>query len=307
MHLLARWAARQHATPPVILTVDHGLAAGSADRAATVLDAAQALGLTAYCLTWQGEKPEGDIEAAARQARYRLMGDWCQAHHLSALYLAHTEDDQAETFLLRLARGSGLDGLSAMQMIAPWPVPGYAKLNLIRPLLQTGRAFLRQWLRAQNITWFEDPMNADSRFARVRLRQAWAALEQAGLDKPRIAAAARHLGRARQALDLQVEHYLARHSRTDGQSIILDGSALQNAPREIALRLVAELLRRISAAPYRPRFDSLSSLLDDLLSAAPLRGRTLQGCRIGKAPKGKAFFGPHSLAFSPEPARKNKS
>src|SRR5689334_5885658 len=117
MHLLAAWARRRKRQAPAIVTVDHGLRAGSAGDARKVARWAKAAGLKPHALRWEGPHPNSDVEAQARQARYRLMGEWTRAHDITALYIAHTLDDQAETFLLRLIRGSGLDGLAAMRTV----------------------------------------------------------------------------------------------------------------------------------------------------------------------------------------------
>jgi len=302
MHLLADWAAAQNRPPPIVLTVDHGLAPGSRQRARAVIDAARALKLEATLLAWKGDKPLSDVEAAARQARYRLMGDWCRKHAIKALYIAHTEDDQAETFLLRLARGSGLDGLCAMRPAAPWPVPGFEELSLLRPLLGMTRADLRQSLTARGIGWQEDPMNADTRFARIRLRQLRPALEEAGLSAARIAAAAKHLSRARDALELQTAQLLAAATRRDGQNLLIDRAALKSAPRELGLRALADLLKGEGKQVYRPRFEQLEALYD-ALEDTKFRARTLHGCRLGPAPRRSAAFGAGTLMLAPEQGR----
>ncbi len=141
MHLAARWAKRLLIPPALhVLTVDHGLHPESAAVAASVYEKAAALGLPCTVLRWEGEKPATGIEEAARQARYALMADWCRAHE-AALVTAHTLDDQAETLLMRLARGSGLDGLAAMRPRGH--VPGAPDVPLLRPLLSVSRARLR--------------------------------------------------------------------------------------------------------------------------------------------------------------------
>ena len=114
MHLAADWSKRHGVTSPVVLTVDHGLRAQSASDATKVANWAEDLGLKAAVLVWQGAKPRAGIEQHARNARYSLLGEWCITHRIPYLLLGHTRDDQAETFLMRLARGSGIDGLSAM-------------------------------------------------------------------------------------------------------------------------------------------------------------------------------------------------
>ena len=159
MHLLADWAKARKLKAPVVLTVDHGLRKTSAKDARQVAAWAKAAGLPVHVLTWRGAKPKSGIEAAAREARYRLMGDWLRSTSISSLYVGHTLDDQAETFLLRLARGSGLDGLCAMRRLAPWPVAGFCELSVARPLLGVTRAELRAYLKARGQAWLDDPMN----------------------------------------------------------------------------------------------------------------------------------------------------
>ena len=154
--LLADWAAETERPPPIGLTVDHGLQPGSKRVAQQVIARAKRHGLTTHLLCWTGRKPTADIEAAARDARYRLTGNWCQANGVRSLYVAHSQDDQAETFLLRLIRGSGVDGLAAMAAAAPFPAPNRENLRLARPLLSVSRAKLRGFLINRGETWFED-------------------------------------------------------------------------------------------------------------------------------------------------------
>ncbi|MCP5412979.1 MAG: tRNA lysidine(34) synthetase TilS [Alphaproteobacteria bacterium] len=184
MHLAASHAAAAKSPAPIMLTVDHGLRKGSAGDARKVAGWAKALGLKAHVLTWRGDKPKRGIEAAAREARYRLMGAWMVKQGAAALCVGHTQDDQAETFLLRLARGSGVDGLSAMGALSRWPVAGFAGLAVVRPLLDRSRAELRAYLAAAGQDWLDDPMNDDPAFDRVRLRALAPALAEAGLTAP---------------------------------------------------------------------------------------------------------------------------
>ncbi len=304
MHLAARWAKKNRKAPPVILTVDHGLRAGSASEARKVKAVARKLGLAAHILAWKSAKPRGDIEAAARAARYRLMGAWCAKNGIAALYVGHTEDDQAETFLLRLARGSGLDGLTAMRACAPFPDPAFSGIRLARPLLELNRADLRAWLIAAGQGWSEDPMNGEARFARVRMRGALAALEEAGLSRGRICDAARHLLRAREALEMVTDAVLLRCCHAEKELVALDALALAAAPREVGLRALATTLMRVSGQAYRPRFEALERLFDRLGSRELGGGCTLHGCRIAPAPGRQAFFGPGTVLIRPEVPRK---
>lgn len=300
MLLLRDWAMRARLPPPHVLTVDHGLRPQSENDARFVAKSARALKLKATILVWDGAKPDSDIEAQARDARYRLMGQWCRDNRIGALYVAHTLEEQAETFLLRLARGSGLDGLSAMRPVSQFPLPGFHDLALVRPLLGFTRNGLRKFLEIRQLGWREDPMNTDPRFARSRLRAVWPTLEKAGLTAARIAAAANHLARAREALDAATSDLLAKASRMEGGTLLLDAAALCAAPREIGLRALAKALTDVSGRSYRPRFERLESLYDQLAKKGAGPARTLHGCRVGRAPKRLALFGPQTLILGKE-------
>jgi tRNA(Ile)-lysidine synthase len=304
MHLLARWAKKARKPAPVVVTVDHGLRDDSAKDARQVLRWAKALGLQAKALRWAGPRPTADIEAAARDARYRLMGDWARRAERGALYVAHTGDDQAETFLLRLARGSGLDGLSAMRPLASYPVRGFQDLVVVRPLLSLPRDDLRAHLSGNGHPWLEDPMNGEDRFARVRLRKLLPALEEVGLTRARMAGAAVHLARAREALDAVTEAVLLRAARSEASGVHIDAAALTSAPREIALRAFAQLLMTVSGQPYRPRFERLERLFDAIRDNTLGGGATLHGCRVFLAPAGRGAFGPGTVFLAPEAGRK---
>jgi tRNA(Ile)-lysidine synthase len=312
MHLLRAFAAKNRLAAPTVLSVDHGLRKASAGDARQVAAWAKQAGLTAKVLTWRGKKPANGIEAAAREARYRLMGAWLVQHRIATLFVGHTQDDQAETFLLRLARGSGLDGLAGMHGRAPWPVPGFPELSLARPLLDFGREQLRAYLKAKGQAWLDDPMNDDLAFDRVKIRKAWPALTQAGLSPARIAAAASHLARARESLEIVTEAVLLRTARQmeDGR-ILLDPAAWAAAPREVGLRTLASVLMTVGGQVYRPRFEALERLFDRIAGAGLGAGATLHGCHIRPLSKAETRagkdFAPFVLAVMPESPRKTSS
>lgn len=305
MHLLHGFAKAREMAPPIVLTVDHGLRKASAREAKKVLAWAKEAGLKAHLLTWRGKKPKSDIESQARQARYRLLGDWLKKKKITTLFVGHNLDDQVETFLLRLARGSGLDGLSGMVPHAPWPVPGFDRLRLARPMLGLGRDQLRAYLSGLGQTWLEDPMNEDTSFDRVKIRKARAALSEAGLTPARIAAAASHLARARESLEVMTEAVLNRATRkSQAGGILLDALALAAAPREVGLRGLASVLMAVGGQAYRPRFESLERLFDRLAGPGLGGGATLHGCHLRPV---AAVFAPFSLAVMPENPRKTGS
>jgi len=308
MHLIRDFARKQKRALPVVLTVDHGLRKSSAKDAQQVVAWAKRLGLAAKLLTWRGKKAKTGVEAAAREARYSLMGAFLVKHKIATLFVGHNQDDQAETFLLRLARGSGLDGLAGMQPRAAWPVQGFPELVLARPLLELDRQSLRAYLKAKGQAWLDDPMNEDMSFDRVKLRKAREALAHAGLTAARIAAAAAHLARARESLEVMTAAVLARAARTREEGgILLDAAALTAAPREVGLRVLASVLMGVGGEVYRPRFDSLERLFDRIAGDGLHAGATLHGCQIQPLGNRAKKFAPFSLAIFPESPRKTGS
>jgi len=311
MHLLSGYARVHRLPAPVVLTVDHGLRKSSARETRQVAAWAKEIGLAVQMLAWRGASPKhkGGIEAAAREARYRLMGEWLAGKEIATLFVGHTQDDQAETFLLRLARGSGLDGLAGMRALAPWPLPGFPQLGVARPLLNFSREQLRLYLKAKGRTWLEDPMNEDPNFDRVKIRKARAALTEAGLSAARIAGAAVHLARARESLEIATQAVLLRAARgsQDGRGVLLDPAALAAAPREMGLRSLASVLMAVGGQIYRPRFDSLERVFDQIAGSGLGAGATLHGCHIRPLTRREKAFPPFSLIVLPENPRKTGS
>ena len=167
MVLFADWL-RERGRPIqdcTVLTVDHGLRSTSADEARAVAALAAELGYRHATLAWEGSKPRAGIQAAARAARYRLMGGYMRAHGIRLLLTAHTRDDQAETLLMRLARGSGLDGLAAIPSLSrlgergPGDNADGDRRWIGRPFLDVPKACLRATLEERGVRWMEDPSN----------------------------------------------------------------------------------------------------------------------------------------------------
>jgi tRNA(Ile)-lysidine synthase len=248
MVLMAEWIAStgRRLETCTVLTVDHRLRPESASEAEAVARQAAALGLRHATLVWDGDKPRTGLQAAARAARYGLMAAYARAHGIGAILTAHTQDDQAETLLMRLARSSGLDGLSAMARIGPLPngesVDG-DRLGIARPLLEVSKARLQATLRQRGIGWIEDPSNASPAFERVRLRSVRAALDSIGLTPAILALSARRLQQARVALDRWVADALDPAAGIVEVHpcgfISFDRCRLAALPEEIVVRLLA--------------------------------------------------------------------
>jgi tRNA(Ile)-lysidine synthase len=274
--LAADWSKR-HGGEIIAVTVDHGLRAEAATEARQVGRWLRQWRVGHRVLRWHPPTDlAGGVQAAARDARYRLLTDWCRRHRILHLAVAHQREDQAETFLLRLARGSGLDGLAAMA-----PVAERDGVRLIRPLLPVTRARLRATLTAARQPWIDDPSNENPAHARVRMRRLMPALAADGLDAARLAATATHLGRARAILDDQVAALFAAAAAVFPAGYVrLDLDRLQSASTEVALRALAHCLLTVGGAGYAPRLERLERLHRAIRDGRLGGGATLAGCRV---------------------------
>ena len=287
MLLAARWRdAREDGPKLSVLTVDHGLRSGARAEAEQVGRLASALGLPHKILTWEKtEPPTASLQAKARTARYDLMAAYCHAHGISALVTAHTQDDQAETFLMRLKRGSGLDGLAAIPERGAW-----AGISVLRPLLDTPKARLIATLDAAGLSYVTDPSNADPRFERARMRARASALEAFGLSPEALALSARRLRRAREALDGAACDFLVRHGAMSAAGYAtIDREALTAAPQEIALRALAQVIAAVGGGEAPVQLAKLEALLA-ALEANPDAAHTLGRCRLQPVSGRLGFF-----------------
>jgi tRNA(Ile)-lysidine synthase len=286
-----------------VLTVNHGLRQEAATEAEWVHAEATRLGLAHHTLEWLGEKPSTGIQAAARQARYALMADFCRTHNIGALAVAHTQDDQAETLLMRLARGSGVDGLAGMSAVSR-----QHGLAILRPLLGVSRTELEAWLRKHEQGWLEDPSNQNTHYERVRIRRALQKGQTLGLTAEKLALSAKRLGRAREALEAVTSTFLNEvlyiHDTGYAEMAL---EPLLRQPEEIAFRALARVILIIRGgeakregqiqAPPLLRMARLEALLAALRSDAP--GGTIAGCTVNE------FMG--SVLFIREYGRMDKT
>ncbi|MFU8863168.1 MAG: tRNA lysidine(34) synthetase TilS [Rhodobacterales bacterium] len=252
------------------VTVDHDLRAGSAAEAAQVASYCDAQGISHTTLVWQHGTLHGNLQAAARAARYALMAEWAQAQGLGVVLLGHTQDDQAETFLMRLGREAGLDGLTGMA--ARFSRNGMA---WHRPLLGLRRDSLRDHLRAAGLGWSDDPSNADARFDRIKAREALAALAPLGIEAAGLSRVMAQLDDARIALRHLVGDVARATIRQEQGDLILDWVALSSYPPEVARRCLVEALVWMSGAPYPPRREEVAQLMHAMVQDGQ---RTLSGC-----------------------------
>lgn len=255
MWLAARWRRALVRGPRLIaVTVDHGLRAEAAAEAREVGRLARRLDLPHRTLRWTGPKPKTGLPAAARSARYRLLAQAAQAARATHILTAHTRDDQAETLLMRLLRGSGIAGLAAMARETE-----REGVLVARPLLNVPKSQLIATLQRAKIGFADDPTNRDANFTRPRIRTLMPALAAEGGDARNLARLAARLARANAAVEILAdgaERYLALRDRQSPQggattfdarifeARIFDAKAFAAMPEEIRLRLLLRAINR---------------------------------------------------------------
>jgi tRNA(Ile)-lysidine synthase len=291
--MAAEWAKRRGKTRIEAATVDHGLRAESAAEAKAVAGLCARLGIGHRVLQWKGVKPTSRLQERAREARYRLLVDHAKAIGADALMTAHHADDQAETVLFRLLRGSGLAGLRGMDVLTERD-----GMTIARPLIGLKKRDLIAFADARGAAFIDDPSNADPRFARTRLRALLARLDEEGLD----ALALDRLARRARETEEALAHLTAEVEARIGSEETIDGRALFAAPIAIAQRILA---RRIAEAGGRDatrigleKIETLTAGLRDSLKERQAYGANVGGVVVRLSTKGR-------LSFAPEPPRKS--
>jgi tRNA(Ile)-lysidine synthase len=300
MWLAVRWRRALARGPRLFaVTVDHGLRAESAAEAREVKLLARSLELPHRTMRWTAAKPKAGLPAAARAARYHLLAQAARVHGATHIFTAHTRDDQAETLLMRMMRGSGIAGLAAMARQSERD-----GVLLARPLLHVAKSQLVATLKKAKLGFADDPTNRDLNFTRPRIRAVMPALAAEGGDARNLARLASRLARANAAVEVLVdgaERYLAlrdceaRHSRVGAQAFdaqAFDGQAFDakifaDMPEEIRLRLLLRAIERFGheGPAELGKVEALLSALDGRLAEntaarQPRLKRTLAGALV---------------------------
>jgi tRNA(Ile)-lysidine synthase len=291
--MAAEWAKRRAKTRIEAATVDHGLRPESANEATAVGEICARLGVDHRVLKWKGAKPTSRLQERAREARYRLLIDHAKAIGGEVLMTAHHADDQAETVLFRLLRGSGVAGLRGMDVISMRD-----GMTIARPLLGLKKRDLIAFAEARGAPFIDDPSNADPRFARTRLRALLVRLGEEGLDAQALDRLARRARETEEALARLTTEIEARI----GLEGALDARALFAAPIAIAQRI---LTRRIAETGGRDasrigleKVETLATDLRDALEERRAYGANVGGAIVRLTAKGR-------LSFAPEPPRRS--
>lgn len=251
LDLLRQWGKAELA----VVSVNHGLRAEAAEELALVTDYAVQHGLSHDILHWHWDG-KGNLQGAAREGRRTAIAAWAEANQLQHVALGHTKDDQAETFLMRLSRGSGVDGLACMSELHKRD-----GLRWLRPMLEISREDLRQHLRDNAILWADDPSNEDPRFDRVKARQMFETLAPLGLTTDRLAQTAAHMGRERDVRDWALNTAAQKYATLDAGDVVLEADAAKALPEALFSRLMAEAQSAVSGAEYKPRFRALRAAI----------------------------------------------
>lgn len=304
MWLVARWRGALSRGPCLLaVTIDHGLRPESAREARQVKRLAHALGVPHRTIRWTGEKPKSGVPAAARAARYRLLATVARQSGASHVLTAHTRDDQAETLLMRLLRGSGINGLAAMARESE-----REGVLIARPFLNISKAQLIATLRKAGIGYADDPTNRDVSFTRPRIRAVIESLAAEGGDARNLARLASRLARANAAIEVLADgaaRYLelkerdtklpAPGAKSQGKAQnktqnTIEAAVFAALPEEIRLRLLWRAIDRFGheGPAELGKVEALLAVLDRALRTAterrqPRLKQTLAGAVVSLA------------------------
>lgn len=259
----------------IALIVDHGLRPRSAEQACLTKERMTERGVSCRLLKWEGDKPVHGIEQAARDARYRLLANACKEEGCSVLLLGHHRQDQAETFLIRQAKGSGDIGLAGMSAVR---ITDFGRI--LRPLLGVAPTDLREYNRFYNMPWVEDESNLTSEFERGRLRQALTAQGIEDAFRQTLV-----YGAKRREIEKNAADFIRENVEVSERGYLLfSKKAFSCLSGETALFCLGDFLRFIANRPYAPRSDSLKGLYEKIRTLS-FGGVTLGGCRIAACAK----------------------
>jgi len=282
--MAARWAKQLKKRRPKLLavTINHGLRAESAREAAAVKRLARQLGVPHRTLSWRGNKPKTGLQETARLARYVLLAQAALREGYEHVLTAHTLDDQAETVLFRLARGSGVTGLAGMAYASPLPAGRQGTIFLVRPLLHVAKSRLIATLKVAGVGHNDDPSNSDPRFTRTRLRTVMPELAREGLDARCLARLAKRMRRAEATIEFAVgaaRAALAPDPWRERGPIVFEAARFGDLPAEVGLRLLGRAIAHTGdEGPVE--LGKLEDLYEALRQSRARLRRTLAGASI---------------------------
>lgn len=247
------------------VTVDHKMRKGSSGEALQLNRLLQKNKITHEILAINSKKlPQSNIEANLREARYELLYEFCLANKIDSLFLGHHLGDVAENFLIRLFRGSQLDGLSPMQEVAQ-----FKKIKLCRPLLNVEKDELKKLLQVKKIKWFEDETNEDEKFLRNKIRKFFDSFEEKNLIQKRIKNASEIIKESKDFIDdILLQEASECLGFSDDGSFLIDLKKYQEISPNIALKILSLVLIEVSGNNYKPRLEGLKNFEQNILNLA---------------------------------------
>jgi tRNA(Ile)-lysidine synthase len=276
--LAAKWRAKRGRGPELVAaTLDHGLRAASKSEAKAVAKLAAKLGISHHTLAWKGKKPITGVQEAARDARFAMFSKLAKEIGADTLMTAHTRDDQAETVLHRMGRGSGLGGLAGIRRLHRRD-----GIFLARPFLGLPKARLVATLKKLRISFATDPTNADTKYLRARLRRLAPLLAKEGIDAANLALMAKRVARANAALDRLADEaaFALRMDREAGLAFEARGFLLM--PEELGIRMLRTALdaEGIEGPAELAKVEALYESLAAAYRAGEGLKRTLAGAAV---------------------------
>ncbi len=282
LNLVAALHKTQATSRPVVLTVNHGFRAEADHETRFVQKRAVALGLDCEILRWNRHRTSSKSQETAREIRYSLLHQWCVEHSVKFLLTAHNKSDQAETVLMHLERGSGIDGLSGMHERSV-----FGDITIYRPLLGFTRQEILEYATQKQLSWVEDPSNQDPKYRRTFFRNLIAESKNPGVVVDRLCRTTSHMHRAlacilhyvRSSLDYCLEF-------SPLGFITVKSQELRSVPEEIASRLLLLSLMAMGGKDHKPRYSAFWPILTKIRQGQDFTSRTLYGCKIRKEPDG---------------------
>lgn len=269
--LLNNWC-KIHKISLTAITIDHNLRKESSQEAKTTAKLLAQHKISHHILKWEGIKPKANIQNKARKARYELLTNFCKENKIEDLFVAHHKEDLAETFLINLERGSGLDGLSAIKMIST-----KNNIKIIRPLLNISQTQLIEYLKQKNIKWINDPSNSNEKYKRVKIRNI---IGSDNLLIDRINIAANHLRMVKNFVDkkiLETQKNIVKIYDFGVTSI--DIEQLFKLDEFESMTIITQILQKTGGNIYKPRYKNLSLLIIDLQNKE-FKSKTFMNCQI---------------------------
>lgn len=255
LNLVFEWS-KSYNKVIVAITVNHNLRAEAEGEIKFVSNACAKLSIPHHVVSWDDWDQKGNLQAEARNARYRLISNWAKLNEIDVVALGHTKDDVVENFIIRLSRGSGVDGLS--QMLSKFK---FHDVMYARPLLDLSRTDLREYLNFKKVTWIEDSSNENSKFQRVRIRKILNSLNKIGVNVDNIANSSKYLRSSRDALEVYTESLAKKCLEFNHGDIIFRLDIFLEIPLEVQRRLIIKALKFIGNLDFGPRTKEIKNLI----------------------------------------------